>query len=956
MLQHVQNPQPQHMNMIQQQMPMQGIARGPNQAQFPYNNSNANPQLQQQMQMSGMPMQQTMMHQPPQLQMGIPNPNMPGIPQNPHQQIPQNFGQMNFSPEENQMITRMATNLAHSTPPDQLELIRQNLQNMNTGQRQALSMQNIDPVAYFFRNHVTKRFVEHQAKIAAQRLNPGMPGPGNGLMPQQPRPTSQNSMALQAQQHGPLSTPQMVDNSFVRSIDQIRVQQQDALQSQEAGQVVVPASNSQAVAESQRGSIRGTPQPPSNTQLGTNEAMPNPSQGSQQPSQYWANQQLQQPNIPQTSHMQGVPQAPNFGNIPAQPPLHGQIGGFGNHAGRIPQQNPGMPTLNKGLKHSPQPQTKWNNPRPAQQSQPKDQNGANASQPVPQQGASSNETPDSTQQRQKFILNNLPPNIRQYLATLSEDAQKEWMINFFRRHQQQRIAQQNAKPPESAQAQQLPSATQPLQNMSINAGTNNPVSAQQPVVPQQQPSGNLSRTQITQTQKSQKHQQLQARAAQAAQQAGNTLTEEQAKQMDEQNFPVGILNGGSTLSQLPPDVKTWGQLKSWVTQNNQALPPASLAKLRGLQGLHYQNLRQREQQMGQNSSSNPQGITGASAPTAPMVPSRGNGQTMPASNGVNLSQSSRSNMIQSLPPPTLQEIRAARARLPDNLKGLSDDEIASRVLKQRQSDFMKLTQAPPTKTQQMQMTNLQRTTYQQSLQQQNSQQQVPTSNNQSNTAQHPPPGQRPQPQQISRPLPASKDQNAKQTNQIRNTSQASGQNPPITKGVKRNSNDDVIEVPNPNTNKQDSHPHSSKTSQATKPTINPSDSTATPQDQKSMGESHRRMPTNQRTQAPTAQDINPKGPSDYDRRSEENARRELRLQQLMAETSQNTPARQPVAMSPEVRAVMVQKLRDAKEMVQRMEQSLPIFFKMFGDEKTTRDLIRAVSNFLESYPASTDKI
>lgn len=954
MLPHVQNPQPQHVNMVQQQMQIQGIARGPGQTQFQFN-PNANPQLQQQMQVSGMPVQQHMMHQQPQLQMGVTNPNMPQIAQNTHQQVPQGQGQgqISFTPEENQMINRMAINLAQNTPPDQLNVIRHNLQNMNPEQRQALAMQNMDPVSYFFRNHATRRFVEQRAKVAAaQRANPGMTGSGNGLMPQQPGPASQNPMVIQAQQ-GSIPTPQMIDPSFVGSMDQIIGQQQDALRSQKAGQVVVPASNSQAVAEQQRAGIRGTPQPPSNARIGGNELMQNPNQGPQQISQYWGNQQIQQSNTSHTPHMQGQPQVPNYGNVSTQP-LHGQVGGFGNQPGRIPQQNPGMPNLTKGLKPSPQPQTAWTH----QSGQPKDQNGANTSQPISQQGVPPNQTPESLQNRQKALLSKLPPHIKQHLSNLPEDAQKEWVMNFLNRHtlqlQKQRAAQQlsaNQSEPPTMQGQnnqvskQMPSAQQPIENISSNNTANNPGSAQQSVTPQQQSSGNVpgnARLPNTQPQRSQKQQQQQARNLQAAQQASITLTDEQAKQMDEQNFPVAILNGGNTLSQLPQDIKTWGQLKSWVAQNDSILPAGSLSKLRGLQGLHLA-ARQREHQPSQNSSSNPQGPTRVPAPTASMVPPRSVGQALPAANGASLPQSSRPNMSQSLPQPTLQEIQAAKARLPENLKGLSDEEIASNILKQRQNDLMKPFQAQLTKAQ---VASMHRANYQQGLQQQNSPQQFPTSNNKSNTVQ-PAQGQRSQPQQTPRPQPPSKDQAAKQSNPIRNTNQSSSQNQPTTKGVKRNSNDDIVEVLNSNANKQELHSQPSKTSQAAKPALNSSESTTASQDQKSTVEAYRRVQANQRPQAhpmhSTGQDANSKGLPDHVRLTEENSKKEHRLLQLIAETSQNTLARQPVMMSPQTRAMMVEKLRDAKEMVQRMEQSLPIFFKMYGDEKTTRDLIRTVS-------------
>ena len=906
--QQIQNPQSQQMNMMQQ-MQMQGIPPAQNQVQFHFN-PNANPQLQQPMQVSGIPMQQQMMHPQAQLQMGNQTMGMHQPPQNLHPQMSQSQGQNAFTMEENQTIQRIAQSLAQSASPDQLNVIRHNLQNMNPEQRQALAMQGTDPVTFFFRNHAIKKFIEHRAKLSAQRAHPGMPTTGNGLVPQHSRPASQHVIPIQSQQ-------QIMD-SFAPSMDQIRGQQQDALRSQEAGQVVVPASSSQSIVE-QRGGVRGTPQQQPNGQLGANRTMQNAGQGPQQPSQYWGNPQMQQSGIPQTPHM-AVPQNQNFGNNAVQPPLQGQVGGLGNSMGRLPQQNPAMPNLNQGLNPPPQPQNMWGQPRAGQPGQPKEPSGGNTQQPIPPQGVASAEPPESGQQRLKMMMNELPLNVRQHLAGLPEEGRKEWLMNFRQRQQaqhQQRVAQQHTpKLPESTpvslQNNQTGSQMQQPQNVSNQSVMNNPLGVQQAATPQQPPPlANAARGQSVQVTRNQ--QIVQNRHA--VNLANNTLTEEQARWMDQHNFPAAILNHGSTLSQqLPQDIKTWGQLKSWVTQHDSSLPPGSLAKLRGLQGLHYQNLaRHREQQFGQKP-----------APTAPMV---------------NLQR-------HALPQPTSQEIQALRARLPDPLKGLSDDDVSAMVIKQRQQDLIKLSQPQQNMSQPQQnyLANVQR--HYQPV----TQQQLSTTSSHPNQAQQPPPGPRPQPHHTQRQQP-SKEQTTKQSNTNRNATQTTNQGQSSSKGVKRNSNDDVVEVPNPNAANQDTLSQLSKVAQAStqsKASSKPSEPTSSlVQDQKSINDAQRRVQPNQRSQASATQsgihDSNDKGLSDNDRRIEESAKRDQRLRQLMKEISQNTPSRQPVAMNEQTRAKMVQRLRDAKEMVQRLAQSLPIFFRMSGDENTTRDLIRTVS-------------
>ena len=71
-------------------------------------------------------------------------------------------------------------------------------------------------------------------------------------------------------------------------------------------------------------------------------------------------------------------------------------------------------------------------------------------------------------------------------------------------------------------------------------------------------------------------------------------------------------------------------------------------------------------------------------------------------------------------------------------------------------------------------------------------------------------------------------------------------------------------------------------------------------------------------------------------------RKDARLKQILQEVLKSTPKRAPLPLNPQIMAKMAKQLRDAKEMVTRMEQSLPMFFRMFEDENMTRELIRTV--------------
>jgi hypothetical protein len=68
-----------------------------------------------------------------------------------------------------------------------------------------------------------------------------------------------------------------------------------------------------------------------------------------------------------------------------------------------------------------------------------------------------------------------------------------------------------------------------------------------------------------------------------------------------------------------------------------------------------------------------------------------------------------------------------------------------------------------------------------------------------------------------------------------------------------------------------------------------------------------------------------------------------RLKEIAKEELEKTIERPVIDMSPEVKQIMVQKLRDLPEMLDRMEKSIPVFYSMTGQEMVVRELIRTVS-------------
>lgn len=925
------------MNMTQQQMQMQGMVQNQSQAQF--QQGFGGPQMQQRMQVPAMVMQQ------PSVQMGNPQMNMPQMTQNAHPQMPP----PQFSVEENTIITQLAQQIAQNMPRERIDAIRNGMQNLSPEQRQIFQMQNMDPMAFYFRSQAIKRYTEQRARINAQRMNQSIAPPGNALMPPQVRPASQNSGPPQGQQ----PTPQMFDPPFV--VDHIVGQQQDAMRSQEAGHVVVPASNSQGIADQHRGNVRGTPQ-----------QQPNPIQGGNHPThqqpatQYWPNSH---PNMQQNPTMQVPLQTSNFGNMSQQHPLQGQIGGLNNHAGRL-AQNPAMPNLNKGLGTSPQTPNMWTPQRVAQPNQPKDQVAPGSRQGTQQQGVALPKQPEANQQRQRptFNLASLTPQQQQQLASLSQEQKQRLILTNQQLQRQQQVQQQQqqqqqqservSKGPDSEpmQAQKSQNAAamgqqapQPVTNNAVvnNGSQQTPVS--QPPVPTVAPGQQNLQPQRTPQQPQQLNMHQNARAA-VQQVANYTLNEEQARQMDSINFPSGILNATNAYSQIPENVKTWAQLKLWVSQNDSILPPGSLGKLRGLQGLHFQNIAQQQKRQNVNmGSSHPimaPGSTQPLAPTAPMVPLRNNGLTMSVTNPPRPGP----NVMQPIPQPTMQEIQAARTRLPERLAHMTDHQIATVIMRQRHEEIMKASHAQQKPgQQQIQYNNLQRPQYPQGVQQQ-----FPPPPNQPAQAPQPSTVQRPTPPQNSRAAAPSNDAATKQQAQPSRMSQTPNQGQPGSKGqpglkgVKRNSSDDVFEVPNPNVVHQDGHskPQVSTQPRSQAPPNNSDQFPAAPMDQKAALEAQRRMQATQRAALQSHPSIN--GLNTEQQRAAEQVKRDIQLKQIMAEVNQTFPARPSVSMDARTKEKMIAKLRDAKDTLQRLDQSLPLFFKMFADEPNITQQIKIV--------------
>ena len=866
-----------------------------------------------------MPSVNTMEMQPHMVN-GQPAPNMA------QQRAPQNQGQPPFSQQEQQMVVQMAETLAANATPEQMNSVQRMIMGMPADQRQQMQNQNINPVHAIFRQHAIKR-VLHDRAMQQQRVSQG------------PRPTSQVSMRPGQQ------PPQPPTQHHEPSFDQFLGQQQDALRHQEAGQVVVPASQGAPP------QVRGTPHPQPQNQFGGRPMQP-PNNFQQQPAAAWTTPQGHNQTVPQMSQAQAQPQippqTPNLTNMPGQTlqqqSLQGQLGGLDNsRAQRTPQQNPNMPTLNRPL----------NPPNQAQNSQRQAQstptNGPRTG-PGGQPNAAANGQPSGGQQPAQMNMQ----KFQSYLAKMPESQRSSFLAQF-------KLRQARKKADEAAAQVAAPNA--PVAPMSGEGSQSQPVSKPNANVPQPQttPVNRLNgQPQIVQPSGP-------PNGARPQQQKFPpiSLDENTTRMMDRVEFPRALLSLTGEKAKVPDQIKQWGQLKQWVHQNATVLPPGSIQKVMGLQSIVYQQkLAQSNQQkepLNQAQSQVNMKIAqpGVAPPAQMIAPNSSQPPIQPLT-----------APLQNYPMPPIPnfEVAAARAQLPANLKSASDEHIQMMILNKRRNEYFKGLQQSqqnltPQQQQQLQMHRVNIYRLQQHQQGNGPQTQVPMQPNQHDQLQpsqrgqnqQPPPG----PQWVqSQPAPnmaQSTPPQAKQPPPNRSGPQTSIAQSNQRGGKRNNNNDDVVEVPNPKLSQQ----------QNRQPTNKGSQSQAQPPPSNSLAhmtsEKYNALPPDQKTrfrqqmetvQRANAQRLgqNPQGQRPMEtvnKTAVPNAGRDGRVRELKNEVMRSLPARSPIPMSPNTRARMCERLKSAGNMSQRLEASLPLYLSLSKDEETTKDLLRAVSHSIK---------
>ena len=940
------------------------------------------PQLQHPMQASPLPGQQQQQQQeqqpnPMNMNQSI-NPNMamqqPGMQpnanfiQNQQQRQNQQPGGIRWSKEDNEAINKLAAQMAEQTPPADIAKIRANLDNMSAQQREQMASKNVEPLLFFFRTQASKEYRRQKmASMAANNSADGASGIlNNGLQGQGQRQTPAGMQGGQGKLGMP-SNVQASNTPFISNIDHFQGQQADGLRSQEAGQLVVPASNTQGMTPDQ---FRLQQQMLQRQQLlGQQNAGQGANQNflAQQQQQMQHAQQTQQERLQNAAQFQAQSQAQARSQAAARAQFNAQ-----NQSGlQGMPQNPSMTMLTRGVDPNVQggtaqvPRPPSRAPMPGQQMPEQQQQPGTQMLPGPQQGmnpqAGQGPRPGGNQMSQ------LPPQLQQLLRS---QPQTEWkrIINEFQHNptirrnilqqapNMQQAMSQPGQVPRTQDGQFLGGSTiAPPMQQSLSAGpipvqgqpqnmTPNPqMMLQQRQRQQQQQNQEMIRQRQLQMQIQMQQgsvsQQQQINGVQPLPQGGFYMTNQQMAFMDRQAFPQHIHNVLSRNPSFPQQVKVWGQLKQWLHQN--PLPQLPIEKVLELQRNSFEQFlrnaqtRTANEQNGQAQIPIPNMAQPMAMPqtqlTQPGMPQAQPGQ--PGQPGQGQVNTMPANVLSNMGP--IPKAAIARARMVNpQLKDMPEPQLVALLTQQREKQMRQ-------KMAHMAQMNSQTQTQQNPF--------LPL----------PPNGIQNQPQQAAQPLarqpsnqgmvqipisaPGQQSQQFSAVSRPQSTKIGAQtlqqQHPGVaqagSKGTKRTNDDDVVEIPNP---------------------------VAVPQQQQQQQQQQQRPQSGQqgigKVMPPMTQDIldkmSPAQRQQYDKLRMQNHHQQLnqRLADL-AKEAQNGMAK-PVPLdldgASRTRIMKVLTSPDTKSMLGRFDQLLVTYLIVTQSDTAVRQLITQVSQHLSSRP------
>lgn len=812
-------------------------------------------------------------------------------------------------PQEHEHVRRLAQQMLMKTSQEDMEKIKLNLQNMTPEQKQYLAGKQVDPMTYFFRSQALSQLRRHKRnrmEMAHAPNNNAMMG--DPMMNAQQRQVFQNMMNLQRNSTFPGNPqPSLDPSSFIGNVENIQGQQADGLRSQEAGQLVVPASSSQ---------MNQTPFTPQNMfqpgpQLGQgNQANMN---GAGISPQFLAQSHLQNQTVPQDRPQQAAPaQAQTQAAARAQAVQKAQMAmssqaGQGNNPQmqpQIPQQSPAMPMLNRPMAPGQMsPSQVAAQVRPPSRPQSIGQRPAGV-QSLPGQAA---------MQGRPQIPANLPPAVQEQLAQMTPEQINAFLITQRRRAMaNSQMARANAAQQQGIPMQQ--SLSQPGQGQQVlngQTGNNSNMRAtvglqqqmpnmgggqmQNPMIPGQQMSAQ-------QQQQQQQRQQLYKFHLLRQQSGGLEMTPEQLKEMDRRPFPPSIV-GNSQTTPVPKNIKTWGPLKQWAAANPQALGGVDLQKLMTVQKLHYAQIVAH----GKENNRNPdQAGQGNGAPMMPQSQQFPNGQQQGLMN------------MPAIPSVTPHEIQMARQRFGAQVQQYTDDQLRELLHRNRVNKAV----------QHRAMQNL---AAQQNINsgQQAQPAQVPPTTAAQGTPQAKQPSQPPQQTpQSNQQAQAAKVAQAAEANK--------GTKAQASKVPAKRKPEDSLETQNPSGGvpTETAAPQGMPGAPRSNLPFTREQLAAMSPQQRAQVEAHMRRQQGQ-----------PRTP--INRASAEEAWSHLpdHIKQLYNEIARNMPAGDPVILSPEQRALMAQQLRECIDLLCRLDTLVQWFAKIPNQEKNVRSLLAMVRVF-----------
>ncbi|KAH7402356.1 hypothetical protein DE146DRAFT_463601 [Phaeosphaeria sp. MPI-PUGE-AT-0046c] len=888
------NPQMGIMPQQNAQNPRQGTPQQFNPA-FP------NPQLQRPMQVSSVPMGQNPSS------IGMNNGGQPHINQGPNAQQANMQAQQNR--QESAIVNQFAKRLMDSCKDEIRQRFQLEVQAWPEDKKQQLVSQGINPLFFRFRQHAEMLYKRGALSNAMQTGQPGMTmQPGGTQM------NLMNQMNLGQRQNN----PEIDYNAFAN-------QQIEAMRVQDQGGNVVPASNNLSGSQ-----MTGFPQQGQQTQPQNNPMAQRQVDAAafQNNMQRHAQQVQQVQNVHQQAQAQAHVQLEQqrqqqAAQARAQAQNRNMIGGMG--VGLNTSQSPApMSMLNRPMHPpgQPGPQTPQQQPQnhvPLMKPRPGQMNND------PQVSALLREA----QQRANVVAHahNQPLTEHARMAMIPQDLEPQVKAQLLKVPEQQFLAilQQYVQNARRTNIPFLgPQVNQPFNPQQAQQGMANPMMA----------AGNMARPGLNigqQTPGAGPSPAMNQRPPQPANQQQRLATAHHMLRQspgiisatDSKPYPPNVLNP-AIKSNIPPDVKTWGQLKQWASQNPNLMPGVNMEKLILLQALHFQDLVKQQGGINATNQLSQNNLTGI-APQPPQMQPQGPMRTpqQPPNMG---------NVPMQVTP---QEIMQLRQNLQAKGQGsnATEEQLRTYIMNQKRVNHQRQQQAQQQAQQQQQQQQNLLAQQQQQRAGQQQQQQVPGMVPQPNAPNRPPTTQ---PQNGQAPAQAKANARPQQPNQANAGSKKRPIDDTMDATKDANMNNAAPQAPAMVPNK--SGPGLNFTAEQMSKMKPEQQARMKAQLLKAQDPSNaagNKMQQQQQQQRPA--------PSPEEIRARMNDPVRMRaFNQIVEEVENSMPARPVVPMPPQLRATLQKSLKDQLDKLKKLDQAMRVYHVCY-DGAESEGVVRQIA-------------